>query len=262
MSKNEGVTPVRVGAVVAVPLATAVVTAAQLNLPNKDVWQHSAAVVAQWASIALLALFIFDNEVRQVTHLLRATRVREYDRDLRSGLSQVLCAVVDLTGARWDEIEVSYYRPRRDLSLRRRLVRVCSLRLGTGTPHGAASWGLRTGVVGTAFAGQEAIGVNWGTFAREAVQGGKTAWDSRSTEDRYGMNWGQMSSWDTRDQGVLAVPTFDRASGRPTGCVLLSGALKLDDLNSEGMRHILGDLITALDRLGPPPRGWWTAHEI
>jgi hypothetical protein len=79
---------------------------------------------------------------------------------------------------------------------------------------------------------------------------------------RYGMNWGQLSSGGTRDQGVLAVPTFDRASGRPTGCVLLSGTLKLDDLQSEGMRHILGDLITALDRLGPPPRGWWSAHEV
>jgi hypothetical protein len=117
MPENDGVTPVRVGAVIAVPLATVVVTAAQLNLPNKALWQHSPAIVAQWAGIATLALFILDNEARQVTHLLRAAHIREYDRDLRAELSQVLCAVVDLTGARWDEVEVSYYRPRRDISL-------------------------------------------------------------------------------------------------------------------------------------------------
>ncbi|MFI1995303.1 hypothetical protein [Actinoplanes sp. NPDC020271] len=260
--EDEDVTPARIGAVIAVPLATAVVTAAQLNLPTKEVWQHPTAVAMQWASIAILALFIFDSEVRQVTHLVRASRVREYDLDLRAELSQLLCAVVDLTGARWDEIEVTYYRLRRNLFLRRRLVRVASLRLGAGTSHTAASWTIRTGVVGTAFAAQEAIGVDWASFTQQAVAGGKGAWEQLPVPQRYGMNWGQLISAGTRAQGVLAVPTFERGSGLPTGCILLSGALKLDDLNSEGMRHVLGDLATALDRLGSPPRGWWTAHEL
>ncbi|GAA2911271.1 hypothetical protein [Actinoplanes cyaneus] len=250
------------GAVIAVALATTVVTAAQLNLPSKKVWEHPAAVAIQWMSVAVLALFIVVTETRQITHLVRANRIREYDLDLQAELSQVLCAVVDLTGARWDEVSVSYYRVRwYYLLFQRRLVRIASVRLGVGTSHAAPWWAVGVGVVGSAFDSQESVAVDWGDFSRRAILSGKDAWNEKSASDRFNMNWGQLNS-SPREQVVLATPSFDRLSGETVGCLLLSGALKLDDLSSEGMERILKDLATAVDRLGPPPRGWWSAHEL
>jgi hypothetical protein len=252
---------VRVLAAVTVALATVVVTTAQLNLPSKEFWQNAVAVRAQWAGVGVLAVFVVVTELRQIGQLAGAARVRTYDLDLWAALSQVLCAVVERTEARWDEVEVSFYRRRPGLLPWRPLVRVASLRLGAASAHAAPSWPSGVGVVGAAYASGEALMVNWERFRHEAVQEGKTAWDKRETSQRYGMNWGQLVSGGARDRWVLAAPTFHRGSGGAMGCVLLSGGLKADNMTVEGLRPVLEDLATALDRLGPPPRGWWAFHD-
>jgi hypothetical protein len=239
-------------------LATAVVALAQLALPNRAFWQGQPAVVAQWVSVSAMAAFIVVTEVRTVSVLLRSKAFHAYDLDLRAVLSATLCRVVELTGAPWDELTVCYFRPK-GLPWGRRLIRTASVMLGAGGADAPASAGPGEGLVGAAFARRVILAEDWGEFVRTATDQGPTAWEARDPDLRYGLKWGQLRR-SANSRGMLASPTFG-VDGAPDGCILLSGALKLSDLTTYEMRRMLEDLATALDRIGPPPRGWWSYRE-
>lgn len=240
-------------------LATAVVALAQLNLPSREFWQITGSVAAQWASVSAMAVFILVNEFRTVSHLARAARIRDYDADLRSVLSAALFCVVDATGAAWDELAVCYYRPKGRWR-RRNLVRMASVALGASTSNMPPSLHPEEGVVGEAFQTQEVVAVDWADFMATALDAGREAWDQRSEGARYRLTWGQLRR-SAQDLGLLASATFN-GDGEPDGCILFSGPLKSSDLTTPEMQRILADLASALEAVGPPPRGWWRAHEL
>ncbi|MGC4780625.1 hypothetical protein ACLQ3A_03120 [Micromonospora zamorensis] len=235
--------------------AGAVVTLAQLNLPSRPFWDEQ--VVAQWLSVSLLAFFICYDAARSVNYALRATRIREYDKDLRAALSAIIASVVESTGAPWDEIAVHYYR-RRGILLRRRLFQVAAVQAGADIANATQPIRWGEGVVGVAVDDQVILGEEWRQFVRTATEEGPSAWARRSKRDRYGLTWGQLRR-SAQPQGMIASPTFD-PDGRPEGCILVSGPLKRVDLEGEAMGRTLDNLATVLDRLGQPPSGWWDAH--
>ena len=247
--------------------AGAVVALAQLHLPSERFWAGWAGL--QWVSVAVLASVIGDDAVRAVNHAVRAARIREYDNDLRAALSAVIGAVVDSTGAPWDEISARYFRrrglpwpregwPERRWSwlLRPRLVQVGAVQAGADLAADSLRPG--EGVAGLAFADQVVIAEQWRLFARTATEQGPAAWAQRPARARYGLTWGQLRRA-AQPEGMVAAPTFD-AAGRPDGCLLVSGPVKMPDLVSDNMRQTLDDFATVIDCLGPPPSGWWGAH--
>jgi hypothetical protein len=249
----------RVVLAIVLALATAVVALAQLNLPGKELWQTTGAVAVQWASVSTMSIFILVNEFRIVSHLARAARIRDYDADVRSALSAALFCVVDATGAAWDELAVCYYRPR-GVWPRRKLVRMAYVTLGASTSNMPPSVGLGKGVPGEAFQCQEIVAVDWADFMATALEAGRQSWERRSEEARYRLTWGELRRA-AQDPGLLATATFS-GDGKPDGCILLSGPLKSSDLTTPQMQRILADLAAALEAAGPPPRGWWRAHEL
>lgn len=262
------------GPVIALRLARAAVTAAagavvalaQLHLPSERFWDGQAGV--QWVSVAVLAIFICYDAVRAVNYAVRAARIREYDNDVRAALSAVIGAVVDSTGVPWDEISVRYYR-RRGLPwlpsdramplLLPRLVPVAAVQAGADLAEAAHPLLPGEGVAGLAFADQITLAEQWRSFVRTATEQGPAAWAERPARARYGLTWGQLRR-SARPEGMVASPTFD-ATGRPDGCILVSGPVKMPDLTSDNMRQTLDDFATVIDCLGPPPPGWWGAHE-
>jgi len=236
--------------------AGAAVTLAQLNLPSKQFWDGQRT--ALWISVAVVAFFICYDAVRSVNYALQASSIRKYDNDLRAALSALIAAVVTCTGAPWDKITVRCYRLRR-VRLRRRLVQTAAVRAGADVADARHPMRPGEGVAGTAFADQVIVGEEWGQFVRTATEQGPAAWDQRTPAKRYGLTWGQLRR-STQADGVVASPTFDR-DGRPDGCILVSGPLKTPDLVSDDLRQALDDLATVLDKLGPPPSGWWSTHE-
>jgi hypothetical protein len=248
----------RAATAVALAVATAVVALAQLALPNRAFWQGQLAVVAQWVSVSAMAAFILVTEVRTISALIRSKACHAYDLDLRAVLSATLCGVVELTGTPWDELSVCYYRPK-GLPWDRRLVRTASVMLGAGGADAPVSVGTGEGLVGAAFTRRMILAEDWGEFVRTATDEGPAEWEARNPDLRYGLKWGQLRR-SANSKGMLASPTF-RMDGAPDGCILLSGTLKLSDLTTYEMRRILEDLATALDRVGPPPRGWWSYRE-
>jgi hypothetical protein len=237
-------------------LSGAVVTLAQLNLPA-DFWSHHKGSL--WASVSVLALLILMDAGNELTYAFQERQIRTYDKDLRSILSGAAGAMVTLSGVPWDQVAVRYYRKRGWLH-RPRLRLVAAIMAGADVEEPRRNIKPGVGVVGTAFKDQEVIIEEWAAFVRQANAERREAWEKRPAESRYGLTWGQLQHQTSRPDAMIASPTF-AASGDPTGCILLSGALKLPDLESEGTRRILEDLATSLDRLGSPPRGWWRAHE-
>jgi hypothetical protein len=247
----------RVCLAVMLSMATAVVALAQLNLPTREFWQTSLNIGIQWASVAMMAAFILMNEFRAAVHVAQLARIREYDHDLRSALFAALFAVVENTGAPWDEITVCYYR-RRGLLRWHRLIRMEAVTMSPFSSNTPSSLRPGEGMAGVAFVSQEIVADDWASFVETATAEGPAAWNKRGDQQRYGLTWGQIRR-STRDHGMIASPTFDSA-GDPDGCVVLSGPLKLPDLVGVEMRRVLDDVATTLDRIGSPPAGWWGNH--
>lgn len=169
-----------------------------------------------------------------------------------------MVSVVALATAPWDEIAVHYYR-KRGLPGLTRLRRVAAVRAGADVAEVEYPIRPGVGVVGVAFASQEYIGIAWRDFVRAAVNEGRAAWDSHAQDDRYGLSWGQLQA-SPRPEGMIASPTFAPISGKPNGCIVLSGTIKLPDLDNVELRQALDGCATVLDRVGRPPKGWWSAH--
>lgn len=235
--------------------ATAVVALAQLHLPSERFWDGHAVV--QWISVALLALFILTEGVQSVAFVVQAARIREYDNDVRTALTALLAGVVEKTGPRWDEVAVRYYR-HRGVWWWRRLVVVTALQAAARVVDPRDSVRIGAGVVGVAVATQEIIAAPWRQFVLEATRQGRQAWEARTAVQRYGLRWGELRR-SAKPEGVVACPTFD-GRGRVDGCIVLSGPLTMPELTGEQVLTVLDDAATALDKAGPPPRGWWTAH--
>ncbi len=241
---------------VMLPAAGAVVTLAQLGLPNAQFWERQTSL--QWASVVALAIFALYEAVRSVNYAVQAAHIREYDNNLRACLSVVISMAVQITGAPWDELSVRYYRTRGTF-LWRRLELVAAVCAGANIVDSHRVFSPGVGLVGTAFSEQVILCEEWGEFVRTATEQGPGAWMKRDKSERYGLSWGQLRRSDQPD-GVVASPTF-ALSGRPDGCILLSGPLKLADLTGDEMRRTLDELAAALDQLGSPPMGWWSTHD-
>ncbi|GAB2572727.1 hypothetical protein [Kribbella endophytica] len=236
-------------------LSTAVVTLAQLDLPD-NFWDRHRTTL--WASAAILSLLILINTGHEVTYFVQSRRIREYDKDVRAVLSGAAGRMVTLCGVPWDQVAVRYFR-RRSWVRRGRLAPVAAIMAGADVDEPQRHVKAGTGIVGTAFKDQEVVTEEWAALVRQADTEGRKAWEKRPPEHRYGLSWGQLQQT-APHSGMIASPTF-APSGRPNGCILISGELKGPDLESEATRRVLRDLAVALDRLGPPPRGWWSAHE-
>jgi hypothetical protein len=239
----------------AMAVAGAAVTLAQLNLPSKSFWDGQVRLL--WASVIVLAFYICWEAVRSVNYAVQAKQIRSYDNDLRAAVSAAVSATVLATGVPWDEITICYYR-RRGV-LRQRLARVGAFSAGAEVTTAQRSTRSGVDVVGTAFATQEIIAVEWRSFVLAATAQGLAKWRERDPDSRYGLTWGQLRR-SHQPEGVVASPTFD-VRGKPDGCILLTGPLKEHDLCGDEMRRTLDDLATVLDLIGPPPPGWWGAHE-
>jgi hypothetical protein len=237
-------------------VAGSVVTLAQLNLPSEQFWERIVAM--QWAAVVAAALLLCYDAVRSVNQVARYGRTREYDNNLRAAMSATVAMIVNTFGTPWDELTVQYYRARRFLWWRR-LVRVGGIRAGASSEDLQRGVRPSFGLVGAAYSELVIIAEQWQDFVRNATKQGPEAWAGRNARDRYGLSWGQLRRL-PRPEGVVASPTFD-FKGRPDGCVQVAGPLKLADLTSDAMRQVLDDLATVLDRLGPPPAGWWGTHE-
>jgi hypothetical protein len=208
----------------------------------------------------VIAVLVCYDAVRSVSHALQSARIREYDNDLRAALSALVAAVVRDTGAPWDEVAVRYYRLRSILGFgRRRLLLMGAVMAGADVVDAQRSVRPGQGVVGAAFSDQVVIAEEWRQFAQKATKEGPAAWNERPARERYGLSWGQLRR-SAQPEGVVASPTF-APDGRPNGCILVSGPLKLSDLTKGDIRQVLDDLATVLDRLGAPPAGWWGTHD-
>jgi hypothetical protein len=196
--------------------------------------------------------------LRSINYAVQAARIREYDQNVRAVLSALIGAVVNSMGAPWDEIAVRYFIVR-GIPFQRRLFRVAAVRAGADVAEATHPTRIGEGIVGTAVAHQETIAIEWRRFVQAATDQGPSEWAARPTEKRYGLSWGQLRR-SLQPPGIVAVPTFD-PRGRPNGCIMISGPLKLNDLKNEAMQEALEGSVTALDRLGSPPPGWWNAHE-
>ncbi|MGW6197291.1 hypothetical protein ACWF0M_14205 [Kribbella sp. NPDC055110] len=245
----------RVARALLLTASTVVVTLAQLNLPSGFWAGHKEMQVA---SVIVLAVVVLVDTSNEVNYLLQAREIQDYDKDLRSVLSAAAGGMVDL-GVPWDEATVRCYR-RRSWLFGRRLGLVGGIKAGADVEEPRHLIRSGVGLVGTAFKDQEIVAEEWAEFVRQGKAEGRALWERRASQERFGMTWGHLQHQTSQPDGMVASPTFP-ASGRPNGCVLLSGPLKRPELESEGIRRILEDLATSLDRIGPPPRGWWRAHE-
>ncbi|MFG1715483.1 hypothetical protein [Micromonospora sp. NPDC049203] len=241
----------------AVVMATAgaVVTLAQLNLPGGGFWEKQ--VFLQWASVLALAVFVIYDAIRSVNLAIQAARIREYDNDMRACLSAAISAVIDATGAPWDELSIRYYGLRGVLFWRR-LELIAAVCAGANLVDSQRSFSPGVGVAGQAFVQQVNIAIEWSDFVRSATEAGPDAWAGRGERERYGLTWGQLRRSPQPD-GLIASPTF-ALNGNPSGCIVVSGPLKVVDLAGDSVRRTLDELATVLDQLGSPPRGWWGSH--
>ncbi|WP_425900126.1 hypothetical protein [Micromonospora arida] len=230
-------------------------TLAQLNLPSEQFWGGQRALL--WVGVVILACFICYDAARSVNYAVQATRIREYDNDVRASLSAAVSQIVSVTGVPWDEVTVRYYCRRPRLS-RARLVQVGAVLAGADLIDAQIAVVPGVGVAGIAFDEQVCVIEEWRQFARAATRQGREPWEKRSKRDRYGLNWGQLRR-SPQPEGVLAAPTFSH-DGQPNGCILVSGRIKLSDLEGDDMADVVNDLTTVLDVLGSPPAGWWGAH--
>jgi hypothetical protein len=235
--------------------AVAVVTLAQLNLPSSAFWQRF--VTGLWISVGLMILLSIYDGVWQINYVLQARLVHEYENNVQAAMSAAVASIVDEFGAPWDEIAVCYYR-KRFFSRWRKLVRVGGVLAGASLTDREREFRHGVGPVGVAFDEKMVVSVEWQDFVKAATNQGPKSWNNRVRADRYGFEWGQlMRSW--RPDAIIASPTFN-LKGRPDGCILIAGPLKRTDLDSDEIRSILNDFATVIDKIGPPPKGWWKMH--
>ncbi len=234
--------------------ALGVVTAAQLGLPSKGFWDKQVAL--QWASIAVLTVFVLYEAVAELNYVARAKAIREYEANARAILSTAIAGIVGYTGAAWDGITVRYYRRRS--WIRPLLHQVVAVKAGADADEAHLTVKPGVGLVGTAYQEKGTIAEDWDAFLN-AARADRAAWEKRSVTERYGLNWGQLQI-SHRAAGVIASATFSPPDGDLEGCILVAGPLKKADLEAEPMMEILDALATDLRELGSPPRGWWRAH--
>jgi len=234
-------------------LAGAIVTLAQLNLPSKPFWDGLSALL--YISVVTVALFVVYEAVLSCDQALQVRRIREYETTMAHALSAAVRLVVEEFGVAWDQVAVYHYQSRWTWR-GKRLGRVTAVRAGAPVTEAPLRLRLGQGVPGSAFMTQELIAEEWRDFAQQAVIAGRAAWDARPSDQRYGLNWGELNNSE-RPEGQVSNPQFDNA-GKPVGCTVVSGPLKPADLTSQQMRRILSDLATTMKQTGPAPRGWWT----
>ena len=257
MVHNQWVIALRLVRAALLGLATAVVALAQLHLPSENFWTKYELL--QWLSVFVLAFFILAEGVASVSSAVQASRIREYDNDVRTTLTAAVVQVVQITGSPWDEVAARYYRLR-GRWLWQRLTVVTAIEAGARVSDAQRSIRPGVGVVGVAVTSQEGVVERWREFAQAATQEGREAWEKRAASSRYGLSWGQLRR-SIKAEGVVAFPTFDASGDLANGCILLSGAVKLEPSSVEKIQDILESTATSLDKAGPPPRGWWAAHD-
>jgi len=206
----------------------------------------------------VVAVFVLYDAGREVGVAVQAERIRTFDKNLRAILNAAIAEIVDKTGAPWDELTVHYYHRRGGIG-GRRLALVGASRAGATEAESQRYVRLNEGVVGVAFVRGEAVAVSWKDFADNATRQGRDAWQRRTHHDRYGLSWGQLRS-SLKPESMIASPVFNSDDGNIRGCILISGAIKRPVLTGRPLRQILDEVATAIDRLGPPPRGWWNSH--
>ncbi|GIE96183.1 hypothetical protein Ari01nite_36480 [Paractinoplanes rishiriensis] len=236
--------------------AGAVVMLAQLNLPSKEFW--AAQELVQWVSVALVAFSVFYDAAVAVTNAIHDAEVRKYEDGLRQAMSATIGRIVEDFDAPWDKVAVYYYLARR-VSYFRHLARVDGVRAGIAAAEMEHRFRLGVGIVGVAFLERDIVALEWRDFARAANIKGPQAWERRPARQRYGLTWGQLRRSPPED-GMVASPTYG-PDGKPVGCILVCSPLKRATLGSDAMRQILDQCAATLDRLGPPPKGWWRRHE-
>ncbi|MFI6094368.1 hypothetical protein ACIA8G_02375 [Lentzea sp. NPDC051213] len=235
--------------------AASAVTLAQLNLPEKSFWDARSVVL--YLSVTVLAITVVHDATIAVTHALQANQIKSYGGNLNAAFAATVTSVVTEFGTPWDEIAVTFYRSKL-FGRWRKLIRVGGVRAGARPINLNPYIRTRTGIVGHTFTEQAIIAAEWKDFVESAVSQGKSAWEQRRPQDRYGLSWGELMRAE-RPDGIVAQPIFNER-GRPVGCASITGPLKLVDMNSPQMGQILNDLATAMYLIGPTPRGWWSFH--
>jgi hypothetical protein len=256
------VTIFRIARSAVIAAAGAVVTLVQLNLPSKLFWTHLIAI--QWCCVAIVALYTSYEAAQTANQAVRYRSIAEYEKNLRAAMSATVTSIVTSFSTPWDEVAVYCYRSHKFL-WRERLAFVGGMRAGAAPADIDPYFLSGAGLVGMAFTREEVIAVNWREIVTSAFINGKVKWNERKPERRYNMNWGQLQrNWgqlqrSPRLDGMAASPVFN-VDGRTIGCVVVSGPLKVSDLESEAMRKVFSDIAATLDELGAPPSGWRRMH--
>ncbi|MGX7827850.1 hypothetical protein ACTG9Q_22460 [Actinokineospora sp. 24-640] len=234
-------------------LAGSVITLAQLNLPSRNLWEGRAVLL--YASVIVIAAFVCYDAVRSVDQAIQTSKIRAYDRRLRAALSATVASIVDEFGTPWDEIAVYHYQVTWFWRWRR-LSKVDGVRAGASTADVQPYYKVGKGLAGTSFNEQVLLAEEWRDFVQRAITLNPAGWDRLDERDRYGLNWGELMRSE-RPLGLVANPVFD-PQGKPSGCVVVSGPMKLTELSGHEMRQILSDAATEIQLMGPAPRGWWS----
>lgn len=236
-------------------LAAGAVTLAQLNLPDEAFWD--AHIPELWISAGVLVLFTAVDAVWAFSAWAQAGKIRDYDRKVRGTVNWVLVQVIEATGAPWQEVEAHYYRVR-GFGWWRRLRPIVASRAGVEIVK-PATHRPGSGLVGYAYSTRSFLTIRWQEFVELALDEGPEKWETRPAAQRYGLAFGQLQR--TRP-GELAIasPTC-RPDGKPDGCLLISGNLKVeDDQTRRKVRETLGSFSGAMDDIGRPPAGWWSVN--
>ena len=94
----------------AVSAAVAAVTLAQLDLPNKKVWDD--APLALYGAVLVLAVVAVDESVRATVGLVQLRKIRAYERDMRAVLSAALTILVKKFSPPWERVGVHAFQLR------------------------------------------------------------------------------------------------------------------------------------------------------
>ncbi|WP_191296782.1 hypothetical protein [Lentzea cavernae] len=234
-------------------LAGSVVTLAQLNLPSRSLWESH--VVLQYVSVIVIAMFVCYDAVRSFDQAIQNSKIRAYDRRLRAALSATVASIVDEFGTPWDEIAVYHYQVTSFWPWRR-LSKVDGVRAGASTANVQPYYKIGKGLAGTAVSEQVLLAEEWRDFVQRAIPLKPDGWIQLDERKRYGLSWGELMGSE-RPLGMVANPVFG-PQGAPSGCLVVTGPMKLNELSGNEMRQILSDAATEIQLMGPAPRGWWS----